>query len=242
MTIDDCTLHDVHTSRGSENLHRAGFASCTPPDSQNAAMAENSEKGVSTRNTLFATPQSQQSPSEAAHWYALRTTYGRERKAYDYLVSKGVTAFLPTIEVEKEVDGKREMVTQSRLPNIFFARGTESEIQAFVYDNVNLPYLRFYYRHTLVGRTTEKTPMIVPDDQIDSLRIICAAEANDIIVSSVAIPKFETGQLVRITDGAFSGVIGRVARYQGQQRVAVVVTDLMTMCTAYIPSAFLQRI
>ena len=78
MTIDDCTLHDVHTSRGSENLHRAGFASCTPPDSQNAAMAENSEKGVSTRNTLFATPQSQQSPSEAAHWYALRTTYGRE--------------------------------------------------------------------------------------------------------------------------------------------------------------------
>ena len=84
--------------------------------------------------------------------------------------------------------------------------------------------------------------MIVPDDQIDSLRIICAAEANDIIVSSVAIPKFETGQLVRITDGAFSGVIGRVARYQGQQRVAVVVTDLMTMCTAYIPSAFLQRI
>ena len=41
MTIDDCTLHDVHTSRGSENLHRAGFASCTPPDSQNAAMAEN---------------------------------------------------------------------------------------------------------------------------------------------------------------------------------------------------------
>ena len=132
MTIDDCTLHDVHTSRGSENLHRAGFASCTPPDSQNAAMAENSEKGVSTRNTLFATPQSQQSPSEAAHWYALRTTYGRERKAYDYLESKGVTAFLPTIEVEKEVDGKREMVTQSRLPNIFFARGTESELKAFV--------------------------------------------------------------------------------------------------------------
>lgn len=55
------------------------------------------------------------------------------------------------------------------------------------------------------------------------------------------VPKFEKGQLVRITDGAFKGVIGRVARWQGQQRVGVVVDDLITFCTAYVPSAFLEN-
>ena len=34
---------------------------------------------------------------------------------------------------------------------------------------------------------------------------------------------------------------GRVARWHGQQRVAVIVDDLVTVCTAYVPSAFLDN-
>ena len=37
-------------------------------------------------------------------------------------------------------------------------------------------------------------------------------------------------------------MIGRVARWQGQQRVGVVVDDLVTVVTAYVPSAFLEKI
>lgn len=54
--------------------------------------------------------------------------------------------------------------------------------------------------------------------------------------------KFEKGQLVRVVEGEFTGVIGRVARWQGQQRVGVVVGDLTTAITAYVPSAFCQKI
>ena len=75
---------------------------------------------------------------------------------------------------------------------------------------------------------------------MESLKISCAAEADNTIVSVGEVPKCEKGQLVRITDGAFKGVIGRVARWQGQQRVGVVVDDLVTVVTAYIPSAFLE--
>ena len=137
--------------------------------------------------------------------------------------------------------GKRKIVTKSRLPNIFFAYGTEEQLKSFVYDNVNLPFLRFYYRHVHVGRRIEKIPLIVPDYQMDSLKIICAADADNTIVSLVKVPKFEKGQLVRITDGAFKGVEGRVARWHGQQRVAVIVDGLVTMCTAYVPRAFLEN-
>lgn len=176
------------------------------------------------------------------HWYALRTTYGREKKAYDYMVARGVTAFYPTKDVVKLVKGKRKIITESRLPNIFFAYGTEEEIKTYVYDNVNLPFLRFYYRHIHVGCKIEKTPIIVPNYQMESLKIVCAAEVDDIIISNEEIPKFETGQLVRITKGAFAGVIGTVARYKGQQRVAVIMNGLVTAVTAYIPTPYLEPI
>ena len=140
------------------------------------------------------------------------------------------------------IKGKRKVVTESRLPNIFFAYGTEEQLKSFVYDNVNLPFLRFYYRHIHVGRRIEKTPLIVPDYQMESLKIICAADADNTIVSLGEVPKFEKGQLVKVIDGAFKGVTGRVARWQGQQRVGVVVDDLVTVITAYVPSAFLKII
>ena len=158
------------------------------------------------------------------------------------MTAKGILAFYPTTETVKLIKGKRKVVTESRLPNIFFAYGTEEQLKSFVYDNVNLPFLRFYYRHVHVGRRIEKIPMIVPDYQMESLKIICAADADNTIVSLAEVPKFEKGQLVRVTEGAFKGVIGRVARWQGQQRVGVVVDDLVTVVTAYIPSAFIESI
>lgn len=115
-----------------------------------------------------------------------------------------------------------------------------NQIKSFVYDNVNLPFLRFYYRHTHVGSRIDKAPMVVPASQMESLRIICAAETDNTIITLAEVPKFKKGQLVKVTDGAFKGVIGRVARWQGQQRVAVVVEELVTVVTAYVPSAFLK--
>ena len=158
------------------------------------------------------------------------------------MTAKGITAFYPTTEVVKLIKGMRKIVIESRLPNIFFAYGTEEQLKTFVYDNVNLPFLRFYYRHVHVGRRIEKVPMIVPDYQMDSLKIICAADADNTIVSLAEVPKFKQGQMVRVIDGAFKGVIGRVARWQGQQRVAVVLEELVTVVTAYVPSAFLEKI
>ena len=130
----------------------------------------------------------------------------------------------------------------SRLPNMFFAYGTEEQLKTYVYDNVNLPFLRFYYRHLHIGTEIEKIPMIVPDSQMNSLKITGEAEAENTIVVLVELPKFEKGQMVRVVDGAFKGVVGRVARWHGRQRVAVVVDELVTAVTEYVPSAFLDEI
>lgn len=242
MKVDVWSSEDGHPVRDGDFSHCAGLTTNALPESQSSVPAEVSRKGVSTKCTLLATKLKAQKEKNIPHWYALRTTYGREKKAYDFLTANGITAFYPTINVVKIVNGKRKNVTESRLPNIFFAYGTEEQIKSFVYDNVNLPFLRFYYRHTYVGLSVSRTPLIVPDNQMNSLKIICEAEADDTIVSLEEVPKFEKGQLVKIIDGAFKGVIGRVARWKGQQRVGVVVDKLMTVMTAYVPSAFLKPV
>lgn len=242
MKIDEWVSDDVHTVGGGETPPCIGLAPNALPEAQSSVSEKSSQTGVSTRNALLRKTIKRQHPENIPHWYALRTTYGREKKAYDYLVDNGITAFYPTTQVVKLINGKRKVVIESRLPNIFFAYGTENEIKSFVYDNVNLPFLRFYYHYAHIGSRIEKTPLIVPDYQIESLKVICAAEEEDIIISLASVPKFQVGQLVRVTDGVFKGVIGRVQRWQGQQRVGVIVGDLATFVTAYIPNVFLEEI
>ena len=242
MKVDERALKDVHTVGGGETPPCVGLTSNTLPKAQSTVSAESSQTGVSTRGVHILSKSKVQKEEEIPHWYALRTTYGREKKAYDYMTAKGITAFYPTIDTVKLIKGKRKVVTESRLPNIFFAYGTEEQLKSFVYDNVNLPFLRFYYRYIHVGRKIEKIPMVVPNYQMESLKIVCAAEVDDVIVSIREIPKFEKGQLVRITKGAFAGVIGTVARYKGQQRVAVIMNGLVTAVTAYIPTPYLDSI
>lgn len=244
MKIADNASIDDNTHGGGEIPPRTGLTPDALPEVQEPVLAESSQTGVSTRNALSGSilKTIKRKPKEVPHWYALRVTYGREKKAYDYLVGKNVEAYYPTIKSVKEVDGKRKTVEESRLPNIFFARGTEEEIKSFVYDNVNLPYLRFYYRHTHEGARVVREPLIVPDNQIEGLKIICASEVEDVIIVPPEIQKFQAGQTVRVIDGVFTGVIGKVARYHGQQRVAIIIEGLLTIATAYVPSTFLEQI
>ena len=75
---------------------------------------------------------------------------------------------------------------------------------------------------------------------MESFRIICETKAEDVLLITGHVNKFESGQLVCITDGDFKGVVGKVVRYHGQQRVVVILDGLLTVATAYIPSAFLK--
>lgn len=233
---------DTHDERDAQTSHGTGLTSSATSETMIPSNEGKNQAGVPTNYTPSETSRKQKTQNASSHWFALRTTYGREKKAYDYLVSKGVKAFCPTLHVTKEVKGERRVVVESRLPNIFFAHGTEEELEKYVFDNVNLPFLRFYYRHYHQGSRIMKTPLIVPDYQIESLRIICESEANDVLLVPENEQKFKNGQKVRVIDGKFKGVEGRVARYHGQQRVAVIIDDIATIATAYLPSAFLEFI
>ena len=213
-----------------------GLTSEALPNVQQPCLDKGSPTGVSTRNVHSSTVCDR-------HWYVLRATYGRELKACKNITEDKGIAFCPTVIEQQIINGKRKAIEVSRFPNLLFAFGSENEIQKYVYDNKRYSYLRFYYRHRHEGQRIIKEPLIIPDSQMESLQIICNSKADDvIIVPQDAIAKFQQGEHVRITEGTFAGVEGYVARFYGQQRVAVIIDGLASMATAYVPSAFLKKI
>lgn len=225
--------------RSHDTSRRQTYLRRSPRGSKHNISREFTSRGVHPKCAFAKRPCTE----ETERQYALvrpAATYGREGKANDYLRDKNIETFYPTLKTVKLIDGKRVTREESRIPNIFFARGTEEEIKSYVYDNVNLPYLRFYYAHKHIEGKVIKEPLVIPDSQMNSLKIICAADSEDIIASPTIITKFKEGQQVRITEGKFKGVVGTVARYHSQQRVGIIIDGLMTVCTAYVPGAFIE--
>ena len=217
---------------GGTSPPRTGFTPDALPEVQPSTPTENSQTGVST-NYIHPT-------KEPLRWYVLRATYGRVNASYEYLAQKGIEVYHPTIFVYRMVNGKRKRLEESRLPNIFFAQSTEEILKTYVFDNVNLPHLRFYYRYAGLGNERTKEPLIVPDRQMESLKIICGHKEADNVVVPNDKHQFEKGETVIVTDGDFKGVIGKVARYCKQLRVAVIIDDFLTIATAYVPRGYLK--
>lgn len=242
--MEQDTSIDVNNLEGGVNPSCTSVATDVLPEAKPLGTGDCSDTGVSTH----CMPERKEDSGEVVcsqtkHWYALRTTYGREKKAYEYIVGQGGTAFYPTSVAEKLVNGKKKLIEVSLIKNMFFAYGTEDEIKLFVYDNHNLPYLRFYYKRIRVGSDIMKTPLIVPEGQMKSFQIICGVDASkDVLMYKEEIKKFQTGERVRVVAGDFEGVEGIVARFSGQQRVGIVINGVGTIVTAYIPNGCLEHV
>lgn len=229
------TLSNVNSNRAEISAHCDNEISVTLP------QLKNSE--VSTPRVYFTPPianRKQVTTEEPLRWYALRTTYGREQAAYDYLTAHGCEAYLPKMKVMTEVNGKRRWREVSRVPNIFFAHACLHELETFVFDNVHLPYLRFYYEERRTADGVQRVPLVVPDRQMESFMLVCGTMSPNLVTVPESVHNFTHGEHVVVTEGEFKGVEGYVARWHGQQRVAVVIEHLCTIATAYIPSAFLK--
>lgn len=120
MNVKEHTSGNIATHRGSERPPCTGFTLNALSESQKPIWAGNSQTGMSTKNALPHTIlKTVNNLKEDSHWYALRTTYGREKKVYDYLIGKNIEAFLPTLTLVKQVVGKRKAVTESCKSNNF---------------------------------------------------------------------------------------------------------------------------
>lgn len=226
-------LPNADSRRGGKTPSSARLTSCTSPEVRSDA-AENSQTGVS----------SDYAQEEKEQWFVLRATYGRTNQALDALRAKNVETYLPMHYVIKEIDGKRKLIHEPLLPNIIFARMTRQKTHDFVKEPASTAkWLKYYTDKTKpVERSTGKNPPVtIPDNEMINFIRLTSVNSEHIMVLPPERCHFKSGDLVRIIEGPFMGVIGRVARAAGQQRVVVEIEGLCNIATAYIPNDFMQK-
>ena len=220
------TLSNVTTRGGETNPPSTRFIPDAFPE------AKSSKTGVSVRYL----------PEPKKKWYVFRVSYRREDKASDYLVEDGIYTYIAKKIVEKYVGGKRKRYLQTLIPNLLFAYTTEEKAEEYVSNKAELAYLSFYYNHFEVDNEKKNPPLTVSDEEMTRfIQATCNMNKHLLFVQPSQC-HFKEGEQVRVIDGPFAGVEGRVARVAGQQRVVISLSSIGLISTAYIPTAFIRPI
>ena len=175
-------------------------------------------------------------------WYVFRASYGRESHASDHIIDDGTYVYVAKRQVVKVVNGKQKKIQESLIPNLLFVYTTSAKAEDYIKNTPSLSYLSYYYNHFMTDSHQKNPPLTIPIQEMENFILATSCCSEHLMFVQPTQCHFKGGEIVRVTEGAFKGVEGRVARVSGQQRVIVNLSDIGLISTAYIPSAFIQVI
>ncbi len=216
------------------NLLDGGVESGIIPEVQKPSYSEVANDGVSSDYAQIV----------GCQWYCLRATYNRVEKDLDVLKANMVYVYLPKRLTVKQIGTKKRRQWEPLLPNMVFVYSPRDIIEKTFMENRKLAHYRFYRDKTqkVIGYDGKHPPIVIPHHEMVDFIRLTSVENEHIRLVTPEHCHYKSGDRVRVVDGDFAGVEGRVARIAGQQRVVVEMRGICMVATAYIPSVFLEKI
>ena len=221
-------LVNAHNLRGKPEPPHAGPTSCVSPE------AQSSNTGVSSDFV----------PKPNHRWFVLRTRYGRELKAKRLLLEAGVDTYVAMKYAKKMKNGNVKRTKVPMIPNIVFVYCTRETLNTVVKKpSPPSEIVKLYLNKTAPPESNGLHPPVEVNPPIMSnfIKATLIDNKHTMMVNPNQC-HFKGGDKVRVIDGEFKGVVGRVARVSGQQRVIIEIDNVGLLATAYIPSACLEII
>ena len=217
-------LLNAHTPKGRSKSPHVGLTSNVLPE------AQRSQTGVSSDYVQKADHE----------WFVLRVTYNRTQKACDIISTANVQSYMPMHYVIKKEIGKKRIL-QPLLPNLFFVYATRETVNSIIKKKgEETSVLKFYLDKTKPLEDNGKhPPLTIPFTSMTNFIKATSTDSEHVRIVSAEQCHYKSGDMVKVIDGEFKGVTGRVARIAGQQRVVVEISGLCLVATAYIPSIFI---
>ena len=220
------TLSNVETRRGEAEPPSVRLTSDTIPE------AQSSKTGVSVRYV----------PDPTKSWYVFRASYGREDKAADYIINDGTYAYIAKRMVRKSENNKSKIILESLIPNLLFVYTTKDKAEQYVKQTPILSFLSYYYNHLEHNDQQKNPPLTITCQEMENFIRATQSMNEHLMFVTEQQCHFKSGDPVKVIDGNFKGVEGKVARVAGQQRVVLTITNIGLISTAYVPTAFIQKI
>lgn len=221
-------LLNAHTKRGYDSPPHIGLTSDVSPE------AQSSQTGVS----------SEYAPKEGYCWFVLRATYNRTNAATEKAKKAGIKTYVPMHYVQKIVVGKKKRILQPLLPNFLFIYATREQANLFVRKTPeDTSFIKYYLDKTLPLESNGKNPpLTIPYNDMMNFIKVTSTESDHVRIVTAEQCHYKNGDEVKVIAGDFKGVVGKVARIAGQQRIVVEISGLFLVATAYIPTDFIEII
>lgn len=220
------TLTNVETRRGEYNPPTQDLPPASPSEKQNIPTE------VSVKYA----------PDPSKKWFVLRVTYNRINQANDFLHKNNIDTYLPMRFIWESVKGKKKRKLEPLLPNFLFAYTTQDALDAFIKASPAKSFLSYYYDHFKTLPNGKNPPLTVAYRDMMNFIYLTSIDNEHICVITPQQCHYKDGDWVKVVNGYFKGVIGKVARVTGQQRVVVKLDGVCIVATAYIPSSFIEKI
>ena len=174
-------------------------------------------------------------------WYALRVSYSRELKVRDRLNESGIRTFVPMMWRRCPVKPGMTTGNPSRrlvpaVGNLCFAYSTKAELEDFIRGYGETSPVHFYW-----DRTANK-PLTVPEKAMNDFIAVSSTLDEDLIYITEITSKLREGQTVKVKEGPFKGIEGKVVRIRKSRRILVELPGMLAVATTYIQPEYLEII
>ena len=177
--------------------------------------------------------------NDGCSWYALRVSYSRVLKIQAQLQAAGVRTFVPMIWRRCPVKPGMTQMAKKLVPavsNLCFVHWTKHEIESYIRSFGEKSPVHFYW-----DRTTA-SPLMVPDKAMEDFIKVSASMDEDLIYLTEITEKLREGQTVRVKEGPFKGVEGKVVRIKKSRRILVELPGMLAVATTFVDPSYLEII
>jgi len=177
---------------------------------------------------------------ENIKWFVLFAANGKAAKISDYLKSTYIEYFCPMFYQERRIrkSERTKRYLQPIFRNLLFVKSTKSKLDPILQE-IKLKFgitSDLYYRYR---DGEERKIIVVSAAEMQNFMAVVGAVKEPIIYFSNNDVNLTKGTRVRITGGVFEGVEGIFMRVKGERRVVVILPNLFSVATAFVPLEFI---
>ena len=169
-------------------------------------------------------------------WYALRATYSRELKVQAHLQEKGVRTFIPMMWKSSPTGSGISRKLVPAISNLVFVYWTREGIDSYIRSFGDARPVNYYWDRTI------DAPLTIPDKEMENFITVASTLDEDLVFLTEVSDKLREGQTVKVKEGPFKGVEGKIVRIRKSRRVLVELPGMLAVASTYVAPEELEII
>jgi len=160
-------------------------------------------------------------------WYPVYTRSRAEKKAYDELIKKDITCYLPLKKTLKQWSDRKKIIEEPLIKSYLFVYISAKEYAEVLMTN---GIARFLYFSGNIA--------FMPEQQIENLKLLLATDAE----LEVLEYDIKAGEKVIIKAGPFKGMLAEIVALHNKQRLILRLENMGVAIEINTSMAFVEKL